>query len=393
MHPIGRRDFLAALARAGVGAAALASLPPAVREALADGVSPDVLVRSDRPEQYETTLEALGRAWITPNDAFFVRTHLGTPDVDVKTWKLEVTGAVRNPLTFTLAELEKLPHLQQAVTLECAGNGRGLMRVPSTSGTQWGTGAVGTATWGGVRLSDLLHRAEPASDAQHVWFECADLAPMPDVPRFVRSIPLAKATFDTLLAYRMNGKPLPRLHGAPLRAVVPGWYGMASAKWVTRLRVEKTPSDNHFMVRGYRYNAAGEDPTAAAPVETMRVKSLITRPADGTRVGPIQRPDGTAILRVQGLAWAGPAGVREVAVSSDGGSTWQPAMLVGRSEMGAWRLWQCDVTVPTGPSDLTLMARATDGAGDTQPLAARVNAGGYGNNSIHRVRVLAAPAR
>jgi len=390
---LGRRDFLTALARAGLGAAALASLPPAVRDALAAGVPPDVLVRSDRPEQWETTLTALGRAWITPNDAFFVRSHLGTPDLDPKTWKLEVAGAVRTPLTLSLAELQALPHVEQPVTLECAGNGRGLMHLASTSGTQWERGAVGTATWGGVRLSELLHRAEPSADAQHVWFEAADLAPMPDVPRFLRSIPLAKATFDTLLAYRMNGKPLPRLHGAPVRAVVPGWYGMASTKWVTRIRVEKTPSDNHFMVRGYRYNAPGEDPTAAAPVETMRVKSLITRPADGTRVGPILRPDGTAILRVQGFAWAGPSGVREVAVSSDGGSSWQPGTFVGRSELGAWRSWQCDVTVPSGPSDLTLLARATDGAGDTQPLEARVNAGGYGNNAIHRVRILATPAR
>jgi DMSO/TMAO reductase YedYZ molybdopterin-dependent catalytic subunit len=385
MMPLGRRDFLAALARAGLGAAALASLPPAVREALAAGVPPDVLVRSDRPEQWETTLAALGRSWQTPNDAFFVRGHLGTPDLDPKTWKLEVTGAVRTPLTLSLAQLQALPRTEVPCTIECAGNGRGLMRLASTSGTQWGLGAVGTATWGGVRLSELLHRAELAADAQHVWFEAADMAPMPDVPRFVRSIPLAKAMFDTLLAWRMNGQPLPQLHGAPVRAVVPGWYGMASTKWLTRVRVEKTPSDNHFMVRGYRYNAPGQDPMAAAPVETMRVKSLITRPFEGDRVSAAGRGAGSPVVRVEGFAWAGPAGVRDVDVSGDGGRTWVPAVLTGRNDSGAWRSWTCDV--PAAAGDLTLLARATDGAGDVQPLEARVNAGGYGNNAIQAVRV------
>jgi DMSO/TMAO reductase YedYZ molybdopterin-dependent catalytic subunit len=179
-----------------------------------------------------------------------------------------------------------------------------------------------------------------------------------------------------LLADRMNGAALPQLHGAPLRAIVPGWFGMASAKWITRVRVEATPSDNHFMVKGYRYNYPGVDPAQAAPVEELKVKSLITRPLAGARV-----PSGN--VRVTGFAWAGPAGLTRVEVSGDGGKTWHAAQLVGERADLAWREWSADVVARAGA--MTVMARATDGAGDVQPDAAKPNGGGYGNNSIHRV--------
>src|SRR5262245_14570239 len=153
---------------------------------------------------------------------------------------------------------------------------------------------------------------------------------------------------------------------------------MASTKWLTRVRGAAAPSDNHVMVRGYRYMYPGEDPAAAAPVETLRVKSLITHPTDGAvlRAGP---------LAVRGFAWAGPAGVRAVELSLDGGASWQPARMSGEAQPGVWRTWEAQVTARAG--DLALLARATDGAGETQPMAARANAGGYGNNSIHRVTV------
>jgi DMSO/TMAO reductase YedYZ molybdopterin-dependent catalytic subunit len=383
---IDRRAFLAALARAGLASAALASLPPWARAALASDLPDGLIVRNDRPECWETTLEALGRSWITPNERFFVRSHLSTPRLEVADWRLEVTGLVRTPLSLSIADLDALPQTQAVHTLECAGNGRGLFRLPSTSGTQWSRGAIGNASWGGVRLATVLQRAGIAPEAKHVWFEAADQAPMPEVPKFLRSIPIEKAMEDTLLADTMNGEALPELHGAPLRAIVPGWFGMASTKWLTRLRIEEKPSDNHFMAKGYRWNYPGEDPATAPPVERMIVKSIITQPAEGAVVKLVPRPKGKGKprLRIEGFAWAGPAGVRLVEVSTDGGKTWKPAGFMGDTAPLAWRGWATELEVAP-PARLTLMARATDGAGETQPLAARANGAGYGNNSIHKV--------
>jgi sulfite oxidase len=382
-----RRAFIAALARAGVGAAALESLSPWMRSALAaSSLPPELIVRNDRPECWETTLEALGRSWITRNDRFFVRSHLSTPRLDPATWKLEVTGLVRTPLSLGLAEIKALPQIEAIHTLECAGNGRALLALPSTSGTQWERGAVGTAAWGGVRLATLLARAGVAPEGKHVWFEAADQAPMPEVPKFLRSIPIEKAMDDTLLAHAMGGEPLPELHGAPLRAVVPGWFGMASTKWLVGLRVEDRPSDNHFMAKGYHYNYQGEDPATAPPVETLRVKSVITRPIDGSQAKATRGAKGPPRLRVQGFAWAGPAGVKVVEISTDGGKTWRPAGFMGDNAPFAWRAWAVEIEVAP-PARLTLMARATDNAGAMQPLEAKANGGGYANNAIHKVTV------
>ncbi len=379
MHRFSRRSFLLACSRAGLGAAVLGSIPRWARLGLAAGAPPRIIVRNEWPEHWETGLEALGREWLTPNDLFFVRSHFPVPVVDPATWRLEVAGRVATPLSLSLNELRSLPSVEAAHTLECAGNGRALFPLASTSGTQWERGAVGTARWRGVRLRTLLERAGIRPEARHVWLEAADRAPLPGVPPFLRSIPLAKALDDTLLAWSMNGAPLPRLHGGPLRAIVPGWYGMASTKWVTRVRLEAEPSDNHFIARGYRYVYPGEDPAAAPPVEELRVKSLITWPLEGARI----RPGAVNLL---GFAWAGPAGVRQVEVSVDGGSRWQTARFSGEAAPLAWRRWQAEVVLERrGPA--TLMARATDGAGLSQPLAARPNAGGYGNNSIHRVGI------
>lgn len=386
-----RRMFLAALSRAGLGAAALASLPPWTRVALAAageaaGPTADLIVRNDRPEHWETTLEALGRSWITRNDRFFVRSHLSTPRIEGADWRLEVTGRVRTPLTLSLAELKALPQVTAVHTLECAGNGRGLFNLPSTSGTQWERGAIGTAEWGGVRLSTILQRAGVAPEAKHVWFEAADQAPMPGVPRFLRSIPIEKAKNDVLLAHSMNGATLPELHGFPLRAIVPGWFGMASTKWLVTLRLEDRPSDNHFMVKGYRYNVPGQGPLPPEPVQALRIKSVITSPLEGAQLTlPPRAVKGKSpLLRIQGFAWAGPGGVRLVEVSSDGGKLWRPAGFMGETAPGAWRAWATEIEV-TPPARVTLMARATDQAGEMQPLEARPNPGGYGNNSIHKV--------
>ena len=378
MNRLTRRAFLAAGARAGLGAAALAALPRWTRAALApDAPGAERIVRNDWPEHWETTVEALGRSFLTPERAFFVRSHFPVPRLDAGAHRLEVAGLVRSSRTYALDELRDLPAAEAVHTLECAGNGRGLYHLASTSGTQWERGAVGTARWSGARLATLLERAGVRPEARHVWLEAADAAPLPGAPRFLRSIPLGKAMDDALLVWGMNGAPLPTLHGGPLRVIVPGWYGMASTKWVTRIRAEAQPSDNHFMAKGYRYAYPGADPAAAPPVETVRVKSLITRPLEGAHLA-------RGSVRVAGFAWAGPAGLDGVEVSSDGGRNWVAARLTGEEHALAWRAWEADLDIGARGT-VTLAARATDGAGEAQPEAAAANAGGYGNNSIHRV--------
>jgi DMSO/TMAO reductase YedYZ molybdopterin-dependent catalytic subunit len=346
-----------------------------------DGPGADRIVRNDRPEHYETTIEALGESWMTRTERFFVRNHLPVPRIDADAWRLNVTGWVRTPLALSLDDLATLPRVEAVYTIECAGNGRALFEVQAP-GAQWGLGAVGTAAWSGVRLAAVLQRAGVRLEAKHVWFEAAD-PPQPGVPAFVRSVPIEKAMDDVLLADTMNGEPLPELHGAPLRAVVPGWFGMASTKWLTALRVEDRPSDNHFMARDYHFAYGDADPATSASVETMLVKSLITRPLDGTIV-PVDT--SAPVVRVDGFAWAGPAGVRTVEVSADGGTTWLRADFVGETSPNAWRAWKAEVPVQP-PARITLMARATDNDGRQQPLIARANTAGYGNNSIHKVSI------
>jgi DMSO/TMAO reductase YedYZ molybdopterin-dependent catalytic subunit len=337
-----------------------------------------MIVRNDWPEHWEATPGALDGAYLTPRERFFVRSHLPVPEIDVRSWRLEVSGLVSKPLSLSLAELRAMPRVTRDATLECAGNGRARYALASSSGTQWELGAVGNARWTGVRLADVLTRAGVQSEAQHVWFECADRATLETAPTFMRSVPLAKAMPDTLLAWGMNGAPLPALHGAPVRAITPGWFAMASAKWVVRLRLEATPSDNHFMARGYRYTYPGEDPATAPSVEAMVVKSLITSHAEGSQVtvGPNE---------VRGCAWTGDGTVSTVEFAIGDGDAWQPAEFLDAATSGAWRRWRARITLPAGPC--VIRARATDSQGRTQPVQARANTAGYANNSIHRVTV------
>jgi DMSO/TMAO reductase YedYZ molybdopterin-dependent catalytic subunit len=384
---LSRRTVLALLSGAGA-LLAMRFIPDALRRRLeiasAHAASPDLLERNTWPEHWETTVDALGRSAVTPNDRFFVRSHLPVPELDAATHRVEVAGLVSRPQALDLAALRAMPRTDVLATLECAGNGRGLMPLHNTSGTQWALGAVGTANWSGVALREVLSRAEVSREAAHVWFEAADEGPFPQTPRFVRSIPLVVALERAFLVYAMNDQALPSLHGGPVRVIVPGWYGMASTKWVTRIRVESTPSDNHFMVNGYRYVAPGADPKAAPPVETVRVKSLITQPLDGGKV-----PAGG--FDVRGFAWSGAGRVTRVQVSTDGGAKWSDAALdPGDHPDGnpyAWRRWS--LRVPGAVGKRLLLARATDETGATQPLTPEINAAGYGNNASHLVTVFA----
>ncbi len=330
-----------------------------------------LVIRNARPLDAESPIEAL-RTLGTRNELFFVRSHLALP-ADVSTpWTLTIDGEVTRPLTLRLEDIRRMPAEHRSVTIECAGNGRGRLELPTTSGVQWELGAVSTATWTGLPLAALLERAGVQASALHFWMEAADRGPIPATPRFLRSIPRETALGEAFVAYEMNGRRLPLLHGGPLRLVVPRWYGMASTKWLTGVHGRKTESDNHFMARGYRY-------ADGSPVDLMRVKSLITAPRDGdvVDVGP---------TRVTGVAWTGRGTVERVEISSDGGRTWLQARFTSEPRPGTWRLWEADAAIPSA-GEQAVRARATDTAGHTQPEHASPNPGGYGNNSIHEVRV------
>jgi DMSO/TMAO reductase YedYZ molybdopterin-dependent catalytic subunit len=399
---MGERDFLteegltrrAMLAKAGGLGAALVLrelLPPLRSAAMASAADPvavpgkeKMIVRSDRPLNLEMPI-GLVDSWITPSPLHFVRCHYEVPAVDAEAWRLRVDGDVERPLALSLEELKRLPAIEEVVTLECAGNGRSFFD-PKVPGTQWQRGAVGTARYKGVRLADVLREAGLRPSGKHVLFDGADRPPVPTTPDFVRSIPLDKAMSpETLLAYEMNGEPLPAVHGFPLRAIVPGWIGSANVKWLARVSVLEREHDGHYMVKGYRSPrtpvAPGEkvDPGEMVAVTDLDVKSVIARPADGARVaaGPV---------RIAGAAWAGEAEIERVDVSVDFGRTWQPARLGTDQARFAWRLWDFEWTAKQ-PGAYLVMSRASDSRGRTQPIAPIWNPNGYLWNVVDQVRV------
>ena len=340
-----------------------------------------MILRSRRYLNLEMPVRLLD-TWLTPVELFYVRNHLTQPRVNLPEWRLRVSGEV-NPFELTFADLEKLPQATVTNTLECAGNGRTFYR-PRVRGTEWTRGAVGTATFTGPRLADVLHRAGVKAGGKHVAFDGLD-EPSGKVPDFIRSIPIEKAMHpDTLLATMMNGAPLTPEHGFPVRALVPGWIGAASVKWLAEVRVLDRELDGHFM-KAYRLPkrpvAPGEpvSPEEMAAMTALDVKSIIARPGDGSRwkLGP---------LHITGAAWAGEADIVRVDVSTDFGRTWQPADLRREQAKYAWRLWDFTWT-PPATGCYVLLSRATDSAGRTQPLLPSWNPGGYFWNVIDQVRI------
>ena len=376
MH-VSRRHFLF------VSAAAL--LQPGT-----SGGKRDMIVRAARPLDLEMPIEGFSD-YITPLDRFFVRSHVYTPRVDIGRWHLTVDGEVANALTLTLDDLRRMPSVELVSVLECAGNGRSFYE-PSMPGLQWGHGAVGNGRWRGVRLADVLKRAGLKASPREVLFNGAD-TPLGTMPDFQRSIPIAKALHPaTLLAYEMNGETLPVEHGFPLRLVVPGWAGDSWIKWVTSITVLNREHDGFWMARAYRHPGRAVQPGTAVPPEQMqpvtslRVKSVIIEPRDD-RASRTSARIGDP-LTIRGAAWSGDAGpVTRVDVSVDGGGTWTEATLPRnqRTDYG-WRLWSYRWT-PRRDGAYTILARARDAAGNTQPLGQEWNPSGYLWNVAPRVSV------
>ncbi len=386
--PLSRRDWLRTVAAAGA-AAGLTRVPAVdafTRQAAAaapDGKDPRMIIRSARPPDYETPV-ALLDSWITPNDRFYVRSHIPTPPlVAVEDLSLQVDGVVGTPLTLTLDALKALPRATVTVSLECAGNGRAFFE-PTMPGIQWERGAVGNARWTGARLADILTKAGVRDSARNVAMYGAD-RPLGTMPPFIRQVPIAKAMHpDTIIAYEMNGEPLPLVHGFPFRAIVPGWEGAYAVKWLSRLEAIETDFDGFWVATAYRYPTRPVAPGAAvapadmAPVQGLVVKSIITRPLDGTVTAPGR-------VAVAGHAWAGERDIARVDVSTDRGVTWQPARLVGEQARYAWRRFEFEFEA-TAPGSHVVLSRATDSEGETQPMVPAWNPSGYLWNVADLVR-------
>lgn len=367
------------LTTAGAALASKAALRSKIAFAQSEG---ETLLRfGGAPQNLATPVRYFDRL-ITPNSVFFVRSHFGPPAL-VPSRKLVIDGMVERPLSLSPEELRKMPKASVTAVLQCAGNGRAL-QVPRVPGVQWTHGAMGQAIWTGVRLRDLLTKAGIKADAAYVQLAGADGPPKPQVPAFVRSIPLSRAlSLDTLVAYEMNDEPLSLAHGAPLRLVVPGWAGDHWVKWLTHLKVQREEAEGFFMQTAYRMPTTAVAPgTAVAPQDmrsltTFPVKSLIATPGDGE-----SRPPGDQLVR--GIAFSGEAPIEAVEISTDEGKTWRRAELQGEPGVGRWQTFR--MAVPSGGrGPMSAIARAIERGGRMQPEHAAWNPSGYFWNAWHRV--------
>jgi DMSO/TMAO reductase YedYZ molybdopterin-dependent catalytic subunit len=351
------------------------------------------IVRTESPLNLEMPFSTVD-SFLTPTKSFYVRTHFPVPAIDRDAWWLDVEGDVEKPFGINYEEIARLPVMTVPVTLECAGNNRNFLE-PKVKGVQWHLGAVGNAEWSGVPLSILLDRAIPKSNACEVVLEGTDggILEDPKSPpgevKFARSIPLEKARRDVLLAYKMNGEDLPAEHGFPLRAIVPGWYAMASVKWLQRIIVIDRPFTGYYQTIDYAYwkrtdyghwqrkEQIGE----LKPLTEMQVKAEIARPEHGETV----RANHT--VRVSGAAWTCNAEIVKVELSRDGGATWDDAKLLGESKQNAWRLWEFNWETPPQAGKYVLVVRATDSLGRTQPVHRDPDRGTYMINHLLPIEV------
>jgi DMSO/TMAO reductase YedYZ molybdopterin-dependent catalytic subunit len=343
-----------------------------------------------RPPNYEAPLAYL-RTVITPNDEFFVRYHLADiPQIDAGTWKLHLGGEGANgDLQIGLDDLKRLPAFEVVAVCQCAGNGRGLFQ-PHVAGVQWGHGAMGCARWKGARLRDVLDVVGLKKEAVEVVFDGADGPVLDKTPDFVKSLPVWKAIEETtLVAYEMNGEPLPHWNGFPARIIVPGWTATFWVKHITSITAVTKPFDGFWMKTAYRI-PLGKFPLVArfisqetavnTPLTEMVVNSLITSPNDGARVMAGRR---TAI---SGIAWDGGHGISTVEVSDSGGKSWTQAVLGADPGKFAFRTWRYEFT-PRRRGKLSLAARATNLTGQTQTRELIQNPAGYCNNVAQTVTI------
>lgn len=349
-------------------------------------------VVNHRPYDWATLTRDLGKSFYTPNDIFFIRSHMGPPpSIDVHSWRLSINGLVEHPLQLTLDDLKKFPKHEVPIVLECSGNGRWYFgeaypNVSHPAGAQWRIGGTGNALWAGARVRDVFARAGVKSSARYSTNFGLDNPILPKTPKFTRGIELEKLMDeDTILAYEMNGTPLPYYHGYPLRLLVPGWAGDHSVKWITNMTLTRSLTDNFWTAVGYRYpNKIGAPgisvpPTAEHPITAINVKSVITSPGDGASIRV-----GSPVI-VSGFAFSGGgAYATRVDISLDGGRSWRPSSLGKNLGKYTWRSFTLKFT-PSTAGTVAIMARATDSSGAVQPPISPWNQGGYLWNGIQKV--------
>jgi DMSO/TMAO reductase YedYZ molybdopterin-dependent catalytic subunit len=323
-------------------------------------------VLSTTPENRETPLTEVS-SWVTPNRWFFVRSHYETPTIEIGKWRLKIDGCVKRGLELSWEQFETLPRRSVFATMECAGNGRSFLR-PYVEGVQWTAGAVGHAEWSGVPLHFVLEKAGLLTEANEVVFYGADYGAEHghNEPRAFARSPLHP---DTLLATHMNGEPLEPSHGFPVRLMVPGWYGVASVKWLVRIAAVNAPFQGYFQTEKYTIQHRTGGGTRTDIVGPMPVKSEIIRPVE-------QSVLGIGANRLFGMAWAGEHAVAAVEVSVDGGVSWQRAELQGPRAPYSWNAWEF-LWETAAPGDYTLLARAISESGHVQPMDHDADRGGY----------------
>ena len=407
MGNISRRDFLNSAASV---AGTLIVLPSAARaQTAAPMLTPGVpggiatyanmatlpgkkalIQLADRPPNYESPLEYL-RTSITPNDEFFVRYHLADiPDVKVADYKIKVDGdGASNSLELTLDDLKKLPAVEIVAVNQCSGNRRGLS-TPHVPGVEWGYGAMGCARWTGPRLKDVLDKVGIKKECIEIAFNGADGPVFDKTPDFIKSIPIWRAMNEaTIIAYEMNGQPLPHFNGFPARLVVPGWTGTYWMKHLIHIEARTQPQGGFWMKPAYRI-PVGEFPirdrfitqedATSTPITEIVVNSLITSHRDGAKVK-------VGKVMVSGLAWDGGYGIRTVEVTTDGGKTWSAAKLGEDLGNYAFRPWSFELNAERGKN--TVMVNAINMIGQTQTSQLLFNGAGYHNNVMQNITLTA----
>jgi DMSO/TMAO reductase YedYZ molybdopterin-dependent catalytic subunit len=401
-HLLGTAGAGAALAFSGLPSfseaeAAIAGLTPGVPDGVGSyatmGTLPGkkpLIQLSDRPPNYEAPLEYL-RTPITPNDQFYVRYHLSDiPEIDAKTYKIAVGGDGANGQTeITLDDLKKMPAVEVAAVNQCSGNRRGLSQ-PHVQGVEWGYGAMGCARWKGAKLKDILDKVGLKKEAIEISFNGADGPAVPATPDFIKSIPVWKAIDEsTIVAYEMNGQPLPHFNGFPARIIVPGWTGTYWMKHVTEINALTKPQGGFWMNPAYRVplgkfplrdRFVSQEYAPNTPITEMVVNSLITSHRNGDKVK-------AGKVTVSGMAWDGGYGIRTVQVSTDDGKTWSTATLGQDLGRFAFRPWSFDFSAKKGKNPVTV--NATNKLGQSQTTELIFNPAGYHNNVMQNITLTA----
>jgi DMSO/TMAO reductase YedYZ molybdopterin-dependent catalytic subunit len=335
-----------------------------------------LIIRQKEPINLETPLDKVD-SFLTSTELFYIRSHFSAPRIELTSYQLRIDGAVRHPLSLSYQQLRDMPFETRVATLECAGNSR-VFLVPQVAGAQWELGAVGNAEWTGVPLGALLERAGLEDSVCEILLEGADRGtpvepPVPPGPiSYARSLPRKKAMQrEVLIAYQMNGRDLPIDHGYPVRAVVPGHYGMASVKWLTHIHAVREPFHGYWQTSDYAYWGELNGRPVRHALGEIKLKSEIARP----RVYETLVPNQT--YTVFGAAWAGETEVTGIAVSTDGGQTWTEAEFLDPIQRYAWRRWKFGWFTPKEPGRYTLLARAKSANGSLQPDKHDRNYGTY----------------